>query len=53
MKKNLKPVNKEKNPGLAKLPTPVRNKRGFMAKGGAVKRRRGGTVRRKSGGRAR
>ena len=37
MKKNLKPVNKEKNPGLAKLPTPVRNKMGFMKKGGVVK----------------
>jgi hypothetical protein len=36
MKKNLKPVNKEKNPGLAKLPTPVRNKMGFMKKGGPV-----------------
>ena len=33
MKKNLKPVNKQKNPGLAKLPTAVRNKMGFMAKG--------------------
>ena len=37
MKKNLKPVNKEKNPGLAKLPTPVRNKMGFLKKGGRVK----------------
>ena len=37
MKKNLKPVNKEKNPGLAKLPTAVRNKMGFMKKGGVVK----------------
>ena len=36
MKKNLKPVNKEKNPGLSKLPTPVRNKMGFMRSGGAV-----------------
>tara|TARA_A100001037_G_scaffold248842_1_gene231327 strand:- start:381 stop:572 length:192 start_codon:yes stop_codon:yes gene_type:complete len=45
MKKNLKPVNKEKNPGLAKLPTAVRNKMGFMAKGGAVKRMtKGGSV---------
>ena len=45
MKKNLKPVNKEKNPGLAKLPTPVRNKMGFMAKGGAVKKMaKGGSV---------
>ena len=45
MKKNLKPVNKQKNPGLSKLPTAVRNKMGFMAKGGAVKRMaKGGSV---------
>jgi len=44
MKKNLKPVNKSSNPGLAKLPTPVRNKMGFMAKGGAVKMAKGGSV---------
>lgn len=30
----LKPVNKAGNPGLAKLPTEVRNKMGFMQKGG-------------------
>ena len=36
MKKNLKPVDKEKNPGLAKLPTEVRNKMGFMKDGGEV-----------------
>ena len=30
----MKPVDKEKNPGLAKLPTEVRNKMGFMKKGG-------------------
>ena len=34
MKKNLKPVYKAKNPGLAKLPTEVRNKMGFMKEGG-------------------
>tara|TARA_Y100001951_G_C11286645_1_gene269156 strand:- start:210 stop:614 length:405 start_codon:yes stop_codon:yes gene_type:complete len=34
MKKNLKPVDKAKNPGLAKLPTEVRNKMGFMKEGG-------------------
>jgi len=33
-KKNLKPVDKKKNPGLAKLPTEVRNKMGYMKKGG-------------------
>ena len=27
----------KKNPGLAKLPTRVRNKMGFMKKGGKVK----------------
>ena len=36
MKKNLKPVDKEKNPGLAKLPTEVRNKMGYMKDGGSV-----------------
>jgi len=35
MKKGgLKPVDKKKNPGLAKLPTRVRNKMGYMKKGG-------------------
>ena len=33
---SLKSVNKEKNPGLAKLPTKVRNKMGYMKKGGRV-----------------
>ena len=36
--KALKPVDKEKNPGLAKLPTQVRNKMGYMKKGGRVKK---------------
>lgn len=36
MKKNLKPVDKTKNPGLAKLPTEVRNKMGYMKNGGMV-----------------
>ena len=36
-KKNLKKVDAKKNPGLAKLPTRVRNKMGFMKKGGKVK----------------
>ena len=39
VKKNLKPVPKG-NKGLSKLPTQVRNKMGFMKKGGLVK---GGT----------
>jgi hypothetical protein len=34
----MKPVDKAKNPGLAKLPTDVRNKMGFMKKGGGVKK---------------
>lgn len=31
---NMKPVDMKKNPGVAKLPTAVRNKMGFMNKGG-------------------
>jgi len=38
----LKPVDKQKNPGLAKLPTQVRNKMGYMKKGGAVRKFGGG-----------
>ena len=34
---SLKPVDKKKNPGLKKLPTKVRNKMGYMKKGGQVK----------------
>ena len=34
---SLKPVDKKKNPGLSKLPTKVRNKMGFLKKGGRVK----------------
>jgi hypothetical protein len=30
----MKPVDKKKNPGMAKLPTAVRNKMGFMKEGG-------------------
>ena len=37
----LKPVDKKKNPGLAKLPTKVRNKMGYMAKGGRVLKPKG------------
>ena len=39
MKKRMKrggDVNKKKNPGLAKLPKKVRNKMGFMKRGGKV-----------------
>jgi hypothetical protein len=31
---DMKPVDMKKNPGVAKLPTNVRNKMGFMKKGG-------------------
>jgi len=33
----MKPVNAKENPGLAKLPTSVRNKMGYMKKGGLTK----------------
>ena len=33
----LKPVDSSKNPGLSKLPTPVRNKMGYQKNGGATK----------------
>jgi hypothetical protein len=33
----LKPVDSEENPGLGKLPTEVRNKMGYMKKGGIMK----------------
>ena len=36
--KVLKPVDKSKNSGLSKLPTQVRNKMGYMKKGGKVKK---------------
>jgi hypothetical protein len=32
----LKPVDKESNPGLAKLPEDVRNKMGYLKKGGST-----------------
>ena len=34
----MKPVDAEENPGLAKLPTKVRNKMGYMKKGGIMKK---------------
>ena len=41
MKKGgLKPVDKSKNPGLAKLPTSVRNKMGYMKRGGSTRNTR-------------
>ena len=42
---SLKPVDSAENPGLAKLPTHVRNKMGYAKKGGAVKKyAEGGSV---------
>jgi len=38
----LKTVDKSKNPGLAKLPTQVRNKMGYMKSGGKVKQSKTG-----------
>ena len=35
----MKTVDKKKNPGLAKLPESVRNKMGFLKRGGAVKKK--------------
>ena len=46
---SLKSVDKEKNPGLAKLPTKVRNKMGYMKKGGRVKMKSGGMAKRGRG----
>ncbi len=40
---SLKPVDSSKNPGLAKLPTEVRNKMGYQKKGGSVKMKMGGS----------
>jgi hypothetical protein len=41
----MKPVNAEENPGLAKLPTEVRNKMGYMKNGGSIKMAKGGVTR--------
>ena len=40
---SLKPVDASKNPGLSKLPTPVRNKMGYQKTGGVTKMQKGGT----------
>jgi len=37
---DLKKVDKKKNPGLAKLPSGVRNKMGYLKRGGKVKKKR-------------
>lgn len=49
MNKQLKNVP-EGNKGLKKLPTDVRNKMGYMAKGGAVMKAKGGSVKMAKGG---
>ena len=46
----MKEVDKNKNPGLAKLPTEVRNNMGFKKAGGTVKKmKNGGSVNRGDG----
>ena len=40
----MKPVDKDENPGLAKLPTDVRNKMGYMKHGGMTKMAKGGSA---------
>lgn len=37
---SLKQVDSSENPGLAKLPTAVRNKMGYAKKGGTVKKKK-------------
>ena len=47
--KNLKPVDKKKNPGLSKLSTKVRNKMGYMKSGGRAGFKDGTPMETKSG----
>jgi hypothetical protein len=47
-----KPVDQAKNPGLSKLPTDVRNKMGYMKKGGVMKKAEGGGAFNEKGKRA-
>lgn len=46
---SLKPVDSSKNPGLAKLPTPVRNKMGYQKSGGktSASMKKGGKITKK------
>ena len=47
----MKEVDKKKNPGLAKLPTKVRNKMGYKKRGGkVVAKKKGGAVKKMGGG---
>lgn len=41
---SLKPVDSSKNPGLAKLPTPVRNKMGYQKNGGKSLKKQAATA---------
>jgi len=47
---SLKPVDAGKNPGLAKLPKPVRNKMGYQKDGGKLKAKAGVSVKKKAMG---
>lgn len=42
VKKTLKPVDSSKKPGLAKLPTEVRNKMGYQKEGGKTPKAKAG-----------
>ena len=46
----LKEVDSKKNPGLAKLSTEVRNKMGYLKKGGRVGKKVGGRIGKMGGG---
>jgi len=45
---SLKPVDSSKNPGLAKLPTPVRNKMGYQKDGGKTKAKSGAALKKQA-----
>lgn len=45
---SLKPVDSSKNPGLAKLPTPVRNKMGYQKEGGMTKAKSGAALKKQA-----
>ena len=46
--KSLKAVDSSKNPGLAKLPTPVRNKMGYQKNGGKMKAKGGAALKKQA-----
>jgi hypothetical protein len=45
---SLKPVDSSKNPGLAKLPTEVRNKMGYQKNGGKLKAKSGAALKKQA-----